>query len=98
MASTSAPIASAEASLRRSWMTAFPPGLEHPVHLVQRLYRLREVLEGGPADDEVERLRLERQRGGIAPQESDRYPRSARVLGGHPDERRADVQPDHPVR
>src|SRR5262245_27735501 len=75
-----------------------PARSQHAVHLVQRLHRLAEVLEGGPADDEIKRVRLKRHARSVALLKPDLHARFLGVVGGQRDERVADVQPDDAVR
>jgi hypothetical protein len=49
-----------------SWITAWPPGSQYPVHLVKRGDRPDEVLERGLTDDQVELVSRKRHRGRVA--------------------------------
>ena len=90
-------MARGEKSLRRSIIIAVAARFEHPVHLIERHQRPREILESRPTDDEVELIVGKRQVGRVAVLEVDADARVARVLAGDPHERAADIDPAHPA-
>ena len=75
MSFTAALIASGDASLRKSLITALPPGFSTRYISLSRLNRLAEILEGGSAVDEIEHVGLERHRGRVALSKRDLDPR-----------------------
>ena len=68
-----------------------PPGLQHAVELGERAVEVRQVMQDGVAEHEVERLVVERQLGGVAGDGLDVQAEPLRIAlerGQHP---RADV-------
>src|SRR5579872_2694441 len=84
----------------RSWRRIFPQindqsaptRLENPVHFPQRANRFRKILKCRPAEQEIERLIVERHVRCIAMPEIYFYSRLRRVLVSYFDERVADVE------
>jgi hypothetical protein len=72
-----------------------PAAAQDPVHLVEGGHWLGEVLEGGLAEDQVERLPVPWHVGGVAMPEVRADFRPPSVLVGDLHEATADVQPDH---
>src|SRR5260221_6320204 len=73
----------------------YSPATQNPVHLVDRLARLTEVLEGSLADDQIEGPFGKRHAGRVALLEVHAHSRLPGVLSGDFHERVADIQPGH---
>src|SRR6266566_8297492 len=71
------------------------PATQNPVHLVDRLARPTEVLEGSLTDDQIEGPFSEGHAGYVALLEVHAHSSLPGVLSGDPHERVADVQPGH---